>query len=196
MPPMTEPLVLRSPGPVDGRAAAELHYRSWLATYRPLVEPGETAALTLTERVDHWERLLRERPADRGSLVAERGDRIVGLVEWEVGPGDDRAVGEIHAIHVSAEERGRGVGTLLLLGAVDELRSLGCHRAVLWVLDANSSARRFYERHGWEWDGTLVERPLGGFAHFPPVTEVRYALDLAGGGAPREVGVEPGARTG
>ncbi len=179
MPSMIEPLVLRSPGPADARAAAELHHRSWVATYVPLVTPDAAAALTLAERVDHWERLLRERPADRGALVAEREGRFVGLVEWEVGPEDDRAVGEVHAIHVLADERGRGVGTLLLLGAVDELRSLGCRRAVLWVLDANSPARRFYEHHGWAWDGSVVERPLGGFEHFPPVTEVRYALDLA-----------------
>lgn len=26
-------------------------------------------------------------------------------------------------------------------------------------------------RHGWVWDGTSVERPLGGFAHFLPVIE-------------------------
>jgi GNAT superfamily N-acetyltransferase len=179
MPAMAEPFVLRSPGPADARAAAELHHRSWIATYGPLIAPGQATALTLAERVDHWERLLSERPTDRGALVAEREGRFVGLVEWEVGPEDDRAVGEVHAIHVLADERGRGVGTLLLLGAVDELRSLGCRRAVLWVLDANSSARRFYERHGWEWDGTLVERPLGGFAHFPSVTEVRYTLDIA-----------------
>src|ERR1019366_9255619 len=72
MPAMAEPLVLRSPGPADARAVAELHYRSWIATYGPAIAPGQASALTLTERVDHWERLLSERPTDRGALVAER----------------------------------------------------------------------------------------------------------------------------
>ena len=175
---MTELPVLRSPGPEDAQVAAELHFRSWVATYGPLVASGDAAALTLTERVEHWERLLRERPTDRGALVAERERRVVGLVEWEIGPSGDRSIGEVHAIHVAADERGRGVGTVLLVAAVEAMRSLGCRRAVLWVLDANSAARRFYERHGWVWDGTTVARPLGGFAHFPPVIEVRYALDL------------------
>jgi ribosomal protein S18 acetylase RimI-like enzyme len=176
---MTELPVLRAPEPEDAQAVAELHYRSWVGTYGPLLAPGEAERLGLAERVEHWEWLLGERPSRRGALVAERERRVVGLVEWEIGPEGDGTVGEVHAIHVAVEERGRGVGTVLLAAAVEAMRSLGVRRAVLWVLDSNWAARRFYERHGWAWDGTLVERPLGGFAHFPPVMEVRYALDLA-----------------
>lgn len=179
MPPMTELPVFRSPGPEDAQAVAEFHYRSWVATYGPLVTPGEAERFTLDERVEHWAGLLRERPSDRGALVAERSRRVVGLVEWEIGLEGDQAIGEVHAIHLAAEERGRGVGTVLLAAAVEAMRSLGVRRAVLWVVDANSAARRFYERHGWVWDGSTVERPLGGFAHVPAVIEVRYALDLA-----------------
>ena len=145
---MIELLALRSPGPPDARAAAELHYRSWIATYGPLLAPDQAARLTLTERVEHWERLLGERSADRGALVAERAGRIVGLVEWEIGPEGDRAVGEVHAIHIAPEERGRGVGTVLLVAAVEAMRSLGVRHAILWVLDGNATARRFYERQG------------------------------------------------
>lgn len=93
--------------------------------------------------------------------MAERAGRIVGLVEWEIGPEGDRAVGEVHAIHVAPEVRGRGVGTVLLVAALEAMRSPGVRRAVLWVLDGNTTARRFYERQGWVWDGTRVERPLG-----------------------------------
>ena len=178
MPAMTEPAALRSPGPADVYAAAELHYQGWVATYGPQLAPAEAERLTLTERVEHWARLLSERSADRGALVAEREGRIVGLVEWEIGPEGDRAVGEIHAIHVAPEERGRGVGTVLLVAALEAMRPLGVRRAVLWVLDANTTARRFYEGQGWVWDGGRVERPLGGFADLPPVIEVRYGLDL------------------
>lgn len=176
---MTEVPVLRSPGPEDARVVAELHYRSWVATYGPLLTPDEAERLAFTERVEHWERLLRERHSERGALLAEHNGQVVGLVEWEIGSAGDRAIGEVHAIHVKAEERGHGVGTILLAAAVEAMRSLGVRRAVLWVLDANLAARRFYERRGWVWDGTLVERPLGGFAHFPAVIEVRYTLDVA-----------------
>jgi hypothetical protein len=68
---MVEPPALRPPGPLDARAAAELHHRSWIATYGPLLPPDQAARLTLTERVEHWERLLSGHSADRGALVAE-----------------------------------------------------------------------------------------------------------------------------
>lgn len=177
---MVEPAALRPPGLPDARAAAELHHRSWVATYGPLLPPDQAARLTLAERVEHWERLLREPSADRGTLVAERAGRVVGLVEWEIGPEGDRAVGEVHAIHVAPEDRGRGFGNALLDAAVHAMHALGVRRAILWVLEGNTAARRFYERDGWVWDGTRVERPLGGFADFPTVIEVRYVLDLAG----------------
>lgn len=176
---MVDPPALRPPGLPDARAAAELHHRSWIATYGPLLPPDQAARLTLAERIDHWERLLSEPSADRGTLVAERAGRIVGLVEWEIGPRGGRAVGEVHAIHVAPEDRGQGTGKGLLDAAVQAMRSLGVRRAVLWVLEDNRAARRFYERRGWVWDGTRIERSLGGFAGFPPVIEVRYVLDVA-----------------
>jgi GNAT superfamily N-acetyltransferase len=121
---------------------------------------------------------LRDAPADRGSLIARRGRTLVGLVEWEIGLEGDRSCGEVHAIHVAVEERGRGVGRALLGAAVAALRERGARRAILWVVEDNATARRFYEGQGWSWDGTRVARPLGGFLGFPTVVEVRYVLDL------------------
>jgi ribosomal protein S18 acetylase RimI-like enzyme len=100
-------------------------------------------------------------------------------VEWEIGVADDPSVGEIHAIHVASEERGRGVGWRLLDAAIETLRRYGVRRAILWVVEDNVTARGFYERQGWRWDGTRLERPLGGFLDFPSVVEVRYALELS-----------------
>lgn len=114
-----------------------------------------------------------------GALLAVRAGAIVGLVAWVIGVDDDPSVGEIHAIHVALEERGRGVGWRLLDAAVEAARGRGVRRAILWVVENNVAARAFYERQGWVWDGTRLERPLGGFPDFPTVVEVRYALDLS-----------------
>ena len=46
--------------------------------------------------------------------------------------------------------------------------------AVLWVLDGNRRARRFYEREGWAFDGaTKVDDRFG-----PGVRELRYGRPL------------------
>ena len=171
-------LEIRVPRIDDAAGAAAVHYRSWIATYTPL-RHDEAGQLTLAERVTHWEWLLGSEPPHMGSLVAVRSGAIVGLVEWEVGVDANPSVGEIHAIHVASEERGRGVGWRLLDATIEALRGNGVRRAILWVVEDNSTARAFYERQGWKWDGTVLERPLGGFPDFPSVVEVRYALDLS-----------------
>lgn len=176
---MENALEIRVPRIDDAAGAAAVHHRSWVSTYTPLLRHDQAGQITLAERVAHWEWLLRSQPPHIGSLVAVRSGAIVGLVEWEVGVLADASVGEIHAIHVTSEERGRGVGWRLLEAAVQALRAHGMRRAMLWVVEANSTARAFYERQGWAWDGTVLERPLGGFPDFPSVVEVRYALDLS-----------------
>jgi ribosomal protein S18 acetylase RimI-like enzyme len=123
-------------------------------------------------------RLLGSQPTNRGALLAIRSRAIVGLVEWELGVDGDPGLGEIHAIHVAPVERGRGVGWRLLNASVAALRAQGLRQAILWVVEDNSPARAFYERQGLAWDGTRLERPLGGFPDFPCVIEVRYVLDL------------------
>jgi ribosomal protein S18 acetylase RimI-like enzyme len=172
-------LEIRPARPEDAADAAAVHYRSWVATYRPLIRPDQAARLTLAERVAHWVRLLKTRPPHMGALLAVRSGAIVGLVEWEIGPGGDADAGEIHAIHVALEERGRGVGRRLLDASVGALRDHDVRRAILWVVEDNTSARAFYERQGWAWDGARVERSLGGIPDFPMVVEVRYALVLS-----------------
>ena len=175
---MKEALEIRAPRIDDAAGAAAVHYRSWVATYTPLLRPDQADRLTLAERIAHWEWLLGSQPPHMGALFAVRSGAIVGLVEWEIGVDANTSVGEIHAVHVALEERGRGVGRLLLDACVEALRSHGVRRATLWVVEDNSTARSFYERQGWAWDGTRMERPLGGFPDFPSVVEARYSLDL------------------
>ena len=41
-----------------------------------------------------------------------------------------------------------------MTAARERLRRVGVTGALLWVLDGNVGARRFYERDGWRFDGT------------------------------------------
>ena len=69
---------------------------------------------------------------------------------------------------------GTGVGRALIEAGEDELRRLGHRDAILWVLDDNPRARRFYERAGWSVDGEAREIHIFGF----DVAEVRYTKRL------------------
>ena len=86
--------------------------------------------------------------------VAEDGGRIVAFVS--VGPSrDDDAEGELYAIYALPEAWGTGAGAALMQAGLAAMRAAGYRDAVLYVLDDNPRARRFYEREGW---GSTAER--------------------------------------
>lgn len=59
--------------------------------------------------------------------------------------------------------------------AVDSLRALGMRGAILWVLESNARARRFYERAGWRPDGGTKIESRGEIE----LHEVRYRAVIA-----------------
>jgi ribosomal protein S18 acetylase RimI-like enzyme len=66
------------------------------------------------------------------------------------------------------------VGTALMAAGIEALRELGYSEVILWVLEDNPRARRFYEREGWALDGSRKDDEFLGV----PVTEVRYRRSL------------------
>lgn len=72
---------------------------------------------------------------------------------------------EIVAIHSLPESWGTGIGHTLLTEA---LKQIGNQPVFLWVFKENKRARRFYEKHGFRWNGT--DR----ISEFDGALEVRY----------------------
>lgn len=84
-----------------------------------------------------------------------------GMLAWQ----DKGTEAEIIAIHSLPESRGTGLGRAMLEEA---LRQIGDRPVFLWAFKENVRARRFYEKHGFHWDGT--ER----VSEFDGALEVRY----------------------
>ena len=72
---------------------------------------------------------------------------------------------EIVAIHSLPQSWGNGLGYAML---VEALRQIGEGTVFLWTFRENKRARRFYEKHGFRWDGT--ER----ISEFDGAAEVLY----------------------
>ena len=83
-------------------------------------------------------------------------------------------VGEIYSIYVRPDLYRRGIGGKLLRHAIRDLAGRGYAEAVLWTLETNAGARRFYERVGWQADGAAKLDHLDGF----DLHEVRYRRAL------------------
>jgi L-amino acid N-acyltransferase YncA len=158
----------------DARGIAEVHVGSWRHAYRGLLPDGFLDRLSVEEREASWREAFRDRGA--AVFVAEEEGRVIGFASF--GPSRDGdagpEVGEIPAIYVDPTVVGAGVGRALLDAAIEAMREAGYRRATLWVLEANAHARRFYERAGWRWDGTVSRHDFD-CANEPVV---RYAVEL------------------
>jgi GNAT superfamily N-acetyltransferase len=83
------------------------------------------------------------RPAELAGFIAERGDRLVGLLTYDV-------AGEmLEIVTLNAIERRAGIGTLLIEAAVGQARRFGCHEIRLTTTNDNVDALRFYQRRGF-----------------------------------------------
>ncbi|WP_243885862.1 GNAT family N-acetyltransferase [Cellulomonas fengjieae] len=94
------------------------------------------------------------RPDDFG-LVAVDGTVALGAI-WAralpaAAPGYGYVADDIPEIGmaVARPDRGRGVGSALLAGCVEQARGLGWRALSLSVEDGNTAARDLYERHGF-----------------------------------------------
>ena len=154
----------------DARGIADVHTRTWQAAYRHVFPAGTLDALDLEAREARW----RQNVVDPGVpvFVAVEDGSVLGFVA--VGPSrDPDCDGELWGIYVAPEAWGTGAGAALMEAGLDHLRA-HFRAAILWVLDDNPRARRFYEKHGWVFDGTRKRgRHLG-----VDTDEVRYRIIL------------------
>jgi ribosomal protein S18 acetylase RimI-like enzyme len=150
--------------PDDVGAVAALHALSRKVTYRGILPDDALDAINVGAFWQHWaDRIARERTTHQ-LLVAEEDGKLRGFSY--VGPGDEEErvppdTGVLYAIHVHPYAQGQGLGRSLMDRCLRTFAEMGFARAVLWVLEGNDRARRFYERGGWRSDGTVRDAPFG-----------------------------------
>ena len=155
----------------DALAIETIRVRGWQVAYRHVFPAEELDRQPVDE--SRWRARLLSPPPGWTTLVAEREGRVVGFAS--VGPSrDERALGELYAIYVDPDEWSTGAGRDLLERAEAVLRRAYAE-ALLWVLEENPRARRFYERAGWWPDGARKAEDRWGVR----APEVRYRKRLA-----------------
>ena len=159
----------------DSRSIAEIHVASWQHTYVGQMSDEVLDNLSISEREVGWrEALTTECP---NVLVVEEDGAIGGFVHFGLAHDESppsSKTGEVYALYLQAASQGRGLGRALWDLAIQELRVQGCANVVVWVLETNQVARRFYERCGCVLNGTPQEITIGGNA----LVQVPYILRM------------------
>ncbi|NLD51413.1 MAG: GNAT family N-acetyltransferase [Clostridiales bacterium] len=152
--------VIRDMGPDDMVGKAYVHWRRWQEAYTGLLDADYLNSRPLKQ----CEQMAFRWP-DR-TLVAVLNGQIVAFANYGTPAEEDPSTGEIHAIYVLQAFYGLGIGRALMDVCMQRLDS--CHSVVLWVLEGNERAIRFYQRYGFLPDGGRQEVVLGS-----PRTEIR-----------------------
>jgi GNAT superfamily N-acetyltransferase len=144
---------------------------TWEAAYAEWLPPAALDQLRTPQAERAWAEAVAAGP-DHHVLVATEGEWIVGFCAAAPAgvpdgapapldtPTDGPAIGpehwaEIGALLVEPRWGRRGHGGRLLATAAHALRNAGALYGLVWVPEADAASRRFYERAGWELDGTV-----------------------------------------
>lgn len=134
---MRKPMHLRAATAADATRVAEILLAS-RAVHLPFVRPAHTPDET---RAWVGEVLV----PGGGVRLAE----VDGHARAVLAQGIDNGVGWIEQLYAEPGWTGRGLGEALLTAALADLNAAGADTVRLWCFQANTGARRFYERHGF-----------------------------------------------
>ncbi len=159
---------MRAALPGDLLGAAEARIASWRTAFTGLVPQDFLDSMNAEAIATSW-------TTGRSRLyVALTGDRVIGYAG--VGPERDRDApantGELYALYVHPDHWGTGAGRALTDAALADLRHAGCTAAWLWVLEANTRARRFYANYGFTETADRTHSSLGN------LSELRLSVAL------------------
>ncbi len=130
----------------DAKGIAEVHVQSWQETYKGIVDQAYLDNLKVEERYRRWKAGLASKSDSEPTYVAESNEgRIIGFASF--GPERTKKYGvdgELYAIYLLENYKGRKVGTALFQAGINEL--VKTYSSILvWVLAENKS-KLFYEK--------------------------------------------------
>jgi ribosomal protein S18 acetylase RimI-like enzyme len=152
----------RQARPGDAEAVALPHVRSWRENYRGALTDAFLDEALPEERLRVWHERLGHPPRNQFVQLAVDGAELRGFV-CVYRDHDPRWGSFIDNLHVERGSKRSGIGSTLLrqAGGWLSLRDSGLG-IYLWVLEANSSARRFYEHLGARNAGATLMETHGG----------------------------------
>lgn len=156
----------------DAPDLARVHVASWRVAYRGIIPDAILDELSVEAFETRWRQSLEQ--AQRSTLVGEIGQRVVGLASVGASRDADAVplhTRELYALYLDPTVWGQGMGYVLWSAALQKLLADEFAEATLWVLEANSRARTFYERVGFHLEPGVTKALEREGAVLP---EVRY----------------------
>ena len=146
---------------------SKIYENSWKYAYKGIIPQDYLDSIPTGQ----WANSLNK--AGLNSLVLIDHGEIIGTASfcksrWE----KYSNYGEVVSIYFLPDYIGNGYGRLLLNKCIEELKQSGFNKVLLWVLEDNHRARKFYEKYGFICSEVFMNDNIGG----KKVREVLYFL--------------------
>jgi len=150
-------VIYRNATAADAEALAELGARTFIHTFGHLYQPSDLEIFLQNHSPVNWEKELND-PAFE-VRIAEIDGRMIGYVK--LGPPhlpfEPRGeAAELRQLYVVEEAKGQGIAHELIRWVINRARDLRADFLYLSVFTDNHRARRFYEKYGFEPEGTYA----------------------------------------
>ena len=139
-------LVIRKVRYEDIEQIVDINIKDWKKVYKGIIDDEILDNLNREEKIKKW----REHYNIGNVIVAEENGTILGYCRY-----DDNVVyentdidSEIIAIYVDCDKLGNGIGKKLVEYVKADLKNKNKTKMVIWCLEKNQNARKFYEKMG------------------------------------------------
>ena len=127
----------------DIEQVAKIITEDWKISYKGIIDDEYLKNLDYKDK----EKSIREKYQKQKSIVLEEG-YIKGYSRFGKNRDEEKELGELYALYVKADERDKKIGERLLKKTADILSKRGYKEMVIWCLEENKNARKFYEKMG------------------------------------------------
>ena len=128
----------------------------WQASYRGIISDQYLNNMSIDDMTERNRLILSD-----DSYVCycmEHNKKMIGRLVISKSRDEDKPdAGEIAAMYLIDAYWGKGYGRQMMDFSIRELKRIGYDEVFIWVLETNGRGRRFYERCGFAFDGTMKE---------------------------------------
>lgn len=142
-------VTIRKAVPGDEAVLAYIQTESWKAAFADILPADELTRCTDLQKTEQMYHNILQREGCNMAIefVADHPHCIAAWGKNRCGLGD--TVGELICIHSLQDNWAKGYGSAMMHHVLAELQQQGYDSVILWVFEANTRARRFYEKHGF-----------------------------------------------
>lgn len=134
----------------DEHILAYIQTESWKAAFSGILSPEELERCTNLQKAEQMYHDVLRREGCNMAIAYVKGKPHC-IAAWGKNRCElDDSVGELICIHSLQDNWAKGYGSAMMDYVLEKLRQEQYTSVILWVFEANSRARRFYAKHGFE----------------------------------------------